>query len=283
MFVKSLAAASVACAVLCGCAFAQGPTAQQGSRAPGAEGKGPGLARAEPAAELPPGMAVDYKGRPVVVEVFLSQSCKSSPPAAALLTHLAGRPDVVALGWHVDYWDKFAARKVGAWADPYARAAFAARQMAYNQRIKGRPMMMTPQAVIDGFISVAGSNRAAVERTILEAQFYDERARPTPPSVTVERVDGNSMRTRIDNVGAPYDAMVVSFRRSATTEIPAGDNAGVEFAEANVVRGLAPLASAHEGPGDFSFQSPPNGQGCAVLVQERGQGRIVAARYCAGE
>ncbi len=271
MFVKSLAAAGGACAVICGCALAQAP-----------QGRSPGR-------PLAPAVA-SYDARPVVVEMFLSQSCKSSPPAAAFLAELAGRPDVVALGWHVDYWDKFAAQDVGAWTDPYARAAFAQRQKAYNARIRGRAMMFTPQAVIDGIISVVGSKRETVEARILEAQFYDEKAHATPPLLTIDeegqeegQEEGGSdmLRARIDGVGAPYDALVVSFRRLAVTPIDAGDNAGVTFHEANVVKTVATLASAHEGPGDFSFRAPGEGFDCAVLVQERNQGRIVAARYCA--
>jgi hypothetical protein len=43
--------------------------------------------------------------RPVAVELFTSQGCYSCPPAEAYLGKLAQRPDVVALEWHVDYWD----------------------------------------------------------------------------------------------------------------------------------------------------------------------------------
>ncbi len=212
--------------------------------------------------------------------MFLSQACKSSPPASAYLTELSARPDVVALTWHVDYWDKVAARNVGAWVDPFARTDFAERQKAYNERIRGRAMVFTPQAVIDGFISVVGSKRETVEARILDAQFFDEKARLTPPFLSVESAENRMIRTRIDNVGAPYDALLVKFRRSATTEVGGGDNAGVTFREANVVRAVSSLAKDHSGPGDFSFSAPGGGLDCAVLVQERNNGRIVAARYC---
>ena len=43
--------------------------------------------------------------RPVVVELFTSQGCSSCPPAEALLGELAGRDDLLALGFHVTYWD----------------------------------------------------------------------------------------------------------------------------------------------------------------------------------
>jgi len=44
--------------------------------------------------------------RPVVVELFTSQGCSSCPPADALLGELARRGDVVALGFHISYWDR---------------------------------------------------------------------------------------------------------------------------------------------------------------------------------
>ncbi|MEK7266871.1 MAG: DUF1223 domain-containing protein, partial [Pseudomonadota bacterium] len=155
-----------------------------------------------------------------------------------------------------------------------------ARQMAYNLRIRGRAMRVTPQTVIDGVISVAGSQQDAVEKRILEAQFLDEMARPTPPRLSIDAGGDGMLRARIDNVGTIYDAFVVSFKPRAVTKVSAGDNAGVTFRETNVVRAAAPIASGHSGPGVFTFSAPEKGLDCAVIVQERGHGRIVAARYC---
>ncbi len=218
--------------------------------------------------------------RPVVVEMFLSQACNQSPPAAELVDELSGRRDIVALTWHVDYWDALPAPGVGAWKDPFARPDFGARQMAYNSRIRGRAVKMTPQAVIDGVISVPGSARAAVERRIVEAQFLDEMARATPPTLRMIRGEDGMIRTRIENVSTPFDAVVVNFRPTTETRVAGGDNAGVVFRESNVVRAVAPIALGHSGPGDFAFAAPKPGLDCAVIVQERGRGRILAARYC---
>jgi hypothetical protein len=224
----------------------------------------------------------DIPLKPVVVEMFLSQACNQSPPAADLIHHLAIRKDVVALTWHVDYWDAFPAPGVGAWKDPFAKPDFAARQISYNERIRGRPMKMTPQAVIDGVISVSGSQAEALEKRIVEAQFLDEMSRPRPPRLELMAEKDGSLRTRISNVGAAYDAFVVSFQKTAVTRVAGGDNAGVTFTEANVVRDVTPLAENRTGVGEFIVPAPSKGFGCAVLVQESGSGRIVAARYCGG-
>lgn len=251
MSVKSLAAIGGACAACCGSALAQSASE-----------------------------AASRVARPVVVEMFLSQSCSQSPPAAEVVAALAARPDVVALTWHVDYWNSVPAHKVGPWADPFAKPDFGVRQIAYNSRIMGRAAKLTPQAVIDGFISVAGGKGEAVEQRILEAQFYDEKAHATPPVLEVDAASDGIIRTRIDNVGAPYDAVAVNFSPRTTTSVAAGDNAGVTFREANVVRAFETLAKDHAGAGAFSFKAPAKGLDCAVLVHERNTGRVVAARYC---
>ena len=65
--------------------------------------------------------------RPVVVELFTSQGCSSCPPANAYLNELSKRPsDVLALAFHVTYWDYLG------WKDTLALPGHAARQKAYS-------------------------------------------------------------------------------------------------------------------------------------------------------
>jgi hypothetical protein len=232
-----------------------------------------GAAAGQPASEAP-------APKPVVVEMFLSQSCKSSPPAARHLSDIARRNDIVALAWHVDYWDSTPGYETGAWADPFARREFSARHKAYNLRLRRSPMVSTPQAVIDGVFLAVGSKREAVEARITEAQFVDEHARSLPPRLALTQGENGAINVRVDSVGAPYDAYAVSFQPKAVTEVGGGDNAGSIFEEINVVTGVKTLATAVEGARTLSFKAPESGEDCAVIIQERGQGRVVAARYC---
>jgi hypothetical protein len=224
--------------------------------------------------------------RPVVVEMFLSQACQASPPAAESLRALSNRSDIVALGWHVDYWNANASKDRGVWSDPFSRPEFTTRQKLYNKRIRGRGTVFTPQAIVDGFISVVGSDVDAISERISEAQFADELSRPVPPRVDIfpapkgDHEAHRMLSVEISDVGAAYDAFLVNYRPASTTFINGGDNAGTYFQEINVVVHSAKFASDVTGRGKFDVPSPEDGLGCAVLVQERNQGRIVAARYC---
>src|SRR6202040_1782882 len=92
--------------------------------------------------------------RPTVVELFTSQGCSSCPPADALLGELARRGDVIALGFHISYWDSLG------WQDPFSRPQSTERQKAYVRLLGGQTY--TPQLVVDGTSEMVGSHREEV-------------------------------------------------------------------------------------------------------------------------
>ena len=78
---------------------------------------------------------------PVVVELFSSQGCTSCPPADEFLLELAQQRNIIALGWHVDYWDYIG------WKDAFAHPAFTeqAHQLDVRRDTKALPQLHRPQ------------------------------------------------------------------------------------------------------------------------------------------
>src|ERR1700759_5385411 len=106
------------------------------------------------AAALSPVAAIAAE-RPVVVELFTSQGCSSCPPANAYLNELVrDRSDVLALAFHVTYWDRLG------WKDPFSMEAATERQDRYGHKFGDGSY--TPEIVIDGVSSHVGSRRDEV-------------------------------------------------------------------------------------------------------------------------
>ena len=198
--------------------------------------------------------------RPVLVELFTSQGCSSCPPADAVLRELAGRSDVLALGFHVDYWDYLG------WADPFASPQFTARQQAYAQRQGWQ--VYTPQLVIDGDTALVGSRRGAAEDGIDSAR----KAQRTVPAQIVR--DGAALRLTVGKAeasDAAGEVWLLSFDTERSTDIAKGENAGRHIDYPNVVRSLRKLGDWRNEPLDLRETLKPDerGERLALVVQDR--------------
>ncbi len=80
---------------------------------------------------------------PAVVELYTSEGCSSCPPADRWLSTLKGRSDVIALAFHVNYWDRLG------WPDRFATPAITERQHQLAQT-SGSSYVYTPQVVMNG-------------------------------------------------------------------------------------------------------------------------------------
>lgn len=81
-----------------------------------------------------------------VVELYTSEGCSSCPPADRWLASAfppGTRVDVVALAFHVDYWDRLG------WSDRFASAAASERQ-ALAARSNAAAFVYTPQVLLQG-------------------------------------------------------------------------------------------------------------------------------------
>ncbi|MGC1408991.1 MAG: DUF1223 domain-containing protein [Acetobacteraceae bacterium] len=196
----------------------------------------------------------------VVLELFTSQGCSSCPPADALLGQLAQRPDVIALAWHVDYWDRLG------WRDRFASRAATVRQQAYARRLGNE--VFTPALVVDGTAVVVGSDRASVAAAIAAAGAL-------PSILTFSRTeDGITVQTTAAPGAVRAERIVYDPQQA--TDVDAGENDGQRLREYRVVRDAATLAAWDGAPRRFTVAPPGPGQGQVILLRSEGL-RILGA------
>src|SRR5712692_2934716 len=171
---------------------------------------------------------------PWAVELFTSQGCNSCPPSDAYLGSLARRPDIVALSFHVDYWDYIG------WKDAFATRATTERQRAYARVLKQR-YVYTPEMVVDGIGHDTGRERGPIEALLAEAQRRSPR-RATPE---LARAVGGPLTITLAPFaldGGPADVTLAIYDRRHSTPVASGENQGRMLDNFNVVRRLEVLA-----------------------------------------
>ncbi len=163
---------------------------------------------------------------PPVVELYTSEGCNSCPPADRWLSKLKADPSVVALAFHVDYWDRLG------WKDRFASAAFTARQ-ASQQATNGARFSYTPQVVVDGRDRTDWS-RAAVPAS--------DRSDATIDVAVAHRGD-RFVATVTPAAGAPQRlaAYWAVTEQGHVTAVKAGENDGVTLHHDFVVRDYEPV------------------------------------------
>lgn len=157
-----------------------------------------------------------------LVELYTSEGCSSCPPADRWLSTLKGRPGVLALAFHVDYWDRLG------WKDRFASPEATARQHALARSL-GHAQVYTPQVLANG--------RDWRRWPALPAE-------PLPGSVTLTlQRDGESVAAHIGAAPgqrlAGYWAVLEDGHQS---RVSAGENAGETLHHDHVVRLLQPVA-----------------------------------------
>ena len=221
----------------------------------------------------------DQPARPfrAVLEMFTSQGCSSCPPADKIMGYYAREEqDVLALSWHVDYWNYLG------WKDTFSKAEFTKRQYSYANAFKRRGVY-TPQAVVNGRDHVVGSRMNAIENAMLS----HTRAAGAPPLAPVSIVHEGG-KIKISAKGpelAQTIVWLIYFDRSGTVKIERGENAGETITYHNIVRDFSMLGMNHDGEIDLILPADAHkraeSEACAVLVQktvENGApGPIVAA------
>lgn len=187
----------------------------------------------------------------VVLELFTSQGCSSCPPADALLGELVRQPGVIALAWHVDYWDNLG------WRDPYASRLATDRQRAYAAQLGDE--VYTPALVVNGAAIVVGSDRHAIAGAMARAH--------TGSLPLVLRRGTDRLVAEIGDTTAPLTALLAVYDPERATEVGAGENEGHRLREYRIVREVHTDALPAGPARMLDLPAVAPGQGAALLLQ----------------
>jgi hypothetical protein len=209
---------------------------------------------------------VEGQSRPAVVELFTSEGCSSCPPAEAYIGELAQQKDVLALAFHVDYWDNLG------WKDPFSLKSSTDRQFAYSM-VLGRSSVYTPQVVIDGKDEFVGTDR----RHIGGALAAVRTGVPLRISVDLENL---VVELSASEKAVPSQVLLVPYVHRVTSSIGRGENAGRKLEEFNIVRAIRDLGRWSGDPVSFRAQLsslPRDATDVAVLVQSTDRHQVIGA------
>lgn len=221
-----------------------------------------------------------------VVELFTSHGCYSCPPADALLEELiAEDPDLVALEFHVDYWNDLVYGAAGRWVDPFSKREYTDRQRLYEgRRLKGRTGVYTPQMVVNGYYATVGSHEHSV-RTALARQTENDSSVVFLPNDQL--AENPELLVTVTNASQEVaEVVAVEFHRKKTTFITSGENKDLKITNHNIVTSMNTVALLAPGKSQtfsgqgLSLDVPDDESGCALLLQSRDSGLILAAQNC---
>ncbi|GBG91990.1 hypothetical protein CBR_g54085 [Chara braunii] len=137
---------------------------------------------------------------PILLELFTAYGCSSCPRAERILSRLAVLSSsvasmsqelaIIALAFHVDYWDYLGL------SDPYASRKWTARQRKYAQKLSQQTQgVYTPQLIAQGRAHCVGSKPDLVREIIRSAPRF------SAPHIKM-------LQQAVDHIKKAQDAMV---------------------------------------------------------------------------
>ena len=205
----------------------------------------------------------EHVARPVVMELFSSQSCGNCPAANANVQKLGERTDVIALTYPVGIWDYLG------WDDTFAKPEFLERQKRYNRTL-GYRGPYTPQVIYSGEKHGPGT-----DINKLAKGFAARDITPYPVGVAFDG-DKVVVAGNMPEKMTKASVVLVRFRTGQTKVTPAaGANQGKAMTYWNLVTGYETIG---EWTGGMQKYQAACNSGCAVLVQKDGaEGAIIGA------
>ncbi len=227
------------------------------------------------------GYSAEVRHPKAVVEMFTSQGCHSCPPADRIMAKFAREDQILALSWHVDYWDYLG------WKDTFASKSNTKRQYAYARSLEEQ-QVYTPQAVVNGRTHVVGSKEAEI-RKVIEYFSNDDRGMLVPIEV---RIDGDTLKVSVgdDDMARQATLYMVFFNRHHDVKIKRGENSGKTLTYHNVVHDTQALGMVGEDGLNVDYpvveMKKLGFDGCALLLQKNNEagdpGAILGAAVIAG-
>jgi hypothetical protein len=195
-----------------------------------------------------------------VIELFTSQGCRSCPPADRAFEQLVRQGNVVALSYHVDYWNYLG------WADTLGTPENTERQYAYAKTF-GRSGVYTPQAVLNGRDHLKGTDATEINRR-LDGMHSSGQGLVVP--VTASR-NGDQLSISVGSGSGKANVVVVYFREHQTVEMLKGENVGQSMDYWHSVTDVQTVGVWNGQPIDITLParviSSDKSDGCAVLLQ----------------
>ena len=211
-----------------------------------------------------------------LLELYTSEGCSSCPPAerwlSALPTEGAAGRQVLALAFHVDYWDGLG------WRDRFASAAYSERQRRHAA-LAGGTVVYTPQFLLNGrdwrpggYGELAGALPQGASGAALQ---LDSRMLADGVDVTLRAQAQGKTGQRL---------MLALFENGLQSRVEAGENRGSLLRHDAVVRGLwGPFALDGGGRAAlskhlaFAAGQKPEFSGVAAWLEDADSGAVSQA------
>lgn len=163
---------------------------------------------------------------PIVLELFTSQGCSSCPPADKLLKDVKS-DNIIALSYHVDYWNYIG------WKDPFSKESYTNKQRQYGTKFYSSTIY-TPQLVINGREHFVGSNNRKLQQKISE---YSKVKLKSQLNVSDALVNENKVSFSYDikNLQQKNNLRIVLVIDERKTSVKRGENRNRTLVNNNIV------------------------------------------------
>jgi len=165
----------------------------------------------------------------VVLELYTSQGCSSCPSADLLLDKMKKqyKEEVIALSYHVDYWNYIG------WKDPFSNKDFVKKQSFYNHKFRNRSNY-TPQLVVNGKEHFVGSSAS---KMYAKVNAYKSKKAPNKITASNVSITNGKVFFNYDVLGyiGNKQLKTVLVLDERTTHVKRGENSNRTLKNSNIV------------------------------------------------